>query len=213
MSIPFLSFAIVQGGVGSFVHLASSIQGASAGAASVASGEVTTGNRSFDNISQNTASIGNKLGFKTDFNQLHQEGATQVQRADGSMIKTFADGNSSISSGAGQNLSSGSRRFTTSRGEQTAAHENMSNLLSSAKSDDQSYTKSVASQMRSASNLVASLAQRESAGETFDYKELGEKGQNLQQMVNSAKDIHDRDEKGYYQAASGSLKSLCRWWG
>ncbi|MDP5020444.1 MAG: conjugal transfer protein TraG N-terminal domain-containing protein, partial [Rickettsiaceae bacterium] len=206
MSIPFLSFAIVQGGVGSFVHLASSIQGASAGAASVASGEVTTGNRSFDNISQNTASIGNKSGFKTDFNQLHQEGATQVQRADGSMIKTFADGNSSISSGAGQNLSSGSRRFTTSRGEQTAAHENMSNLLSSAKSDDQSYTKSTASQMRSASNLVASLAQRESAGETFDYKELGEKGQNLQQMVNSAKDIHDRDGYGYEQSAHAAVR-------
>ena len=206
MSIPFLSFAIVQGGVGSFVNLASSIQGASAGAASVASGEVTTGNRSFDNISQNTASIGNKSGFKTDFNQLHQEGATQVQRADGSMIKTFADGNSSISSGAGQNLSSGSRRFTTSRGEQTAAHENMSNLLSSAKSDDQSYTKSVASQMRSASNLVASLAQRESAGETFDYKELGEKGQNLQQMVNSAKDIHDRDGYGYEQSAHAAVR-------
>ena len=207
MSIPFLSFAIVQGGVGSFVHLANSIQGASAGAASMASGEVTSGNRSFDNINQNTASIGNKSGFKTDFNQLHQEGATQVQRADGSMMKSFADGSSSISSGSGQNLSSGSRRFTTSQGEQTAAHENMSNLLSSAKSDDQSYSKSVASQTRSASNLVASLAQRESAGETFDYKEMGEKGQNLQQMVNSTKDAHDRDGTSYSQAASSSLKT------
>jgi conjugal transfer mating pair stabilization protein TraG len=207
MTIPFLSFAIVQGGVGSFVHLANNIQSASAGAASVASNEVTSGNRSFDNISQDTSSIGNKSGFKTDFNQSHQEGATQVQRADGSTMKTFADGTSGIMSGASQNLSSGARRFTMSNGEQTAAHENMSNLLSSAKSDDQNYTKSVTSQMRSASNLVASIAQRESAGESFDYKSLGEKGQNLQQMVNSTKDIHDRDGTGYYQAASASLKT------
>ena len=206
MSIPFLSFAIVQGGVGSFVHLANSIQGASAGAASVASGEVTSGNRSFDNINRDTASIGNKSGFKTDFNQMHQEGATQVQRADGSMMKTFADGESSISSGAGQNLSSGARRFTTSQGTQTAAHENISNLLSSAKSDDQNYTNSIQSQMRSASNLVANLAQRESAGETFDYKELGEKGQNLQQMVNSAKDIHDRDGTSFEQSAHTAVR-------
>lgn len=111
MSIPFLSFAIVQGGVGSFVHLASTLQGASAGAASVASGEVTSGNRSFDNISQNTANIGNKSGFKTDFNQLYQEGAMQVQNADGSIMRSFADGTSSIASGAGINASSGARSF------------------------------------------------------------------------------------------------------
>ena len=206
MTIPFLSFAIVQGGVASFVHLASNIQGASASAASVASNEITSGNRSFDNISRDTASIGNKSGFKTDFNQQYQEGASQIQMSDGSMMKTFADGNSSIMSGASQNLSSGARRFTTSQGEQTVAHENMSNLLSSAKSDDQSYTKSVASQIRSASNLVASLAQRESAGETFDYKALGEKGQNLQQMVNSAKDIHDRDGFGFEQSANAAIR-------
>ena len=38
LSIPFLSYAIVQGGVGSFIHLASNIQGASQNAASVAAG-------------------------------------------------------------------------------------------------------------------------------------------------------------------------------
>jgi len=206
MSIPFLSFAIVQGGVGSFVHLASSLQGASASAANAASSEITSGNRSFDNISKDTASIGNKSGFKTDFNQLYQEGASQIQGADGSMMRSFADGSTSISSGAGANLSSGSRRFNLSQGEQTAAQENISSLLSSAKSDDQSYTESVASQMRSASNLVSTVAQRESAGESFDYKSLGEKGQNLQQMVNSAKSLHDRDGYSFEQSASAAIR-------
>lgn len=206
MSIPFLSFAIVQGGVASFVNLASTLQSASASAAGTASSEITSGNRSFDNISRDTASIGNKSGFKTDFNQLHQEGAMQIQGAGGSMIKTFADGTSSITTGSGTNLSSGARRFNLSQGEQTAAQENISSLLSSAKSDDQSYSESVASQMRSASNLVSTLAQRESAGESFDYKALGEKGQNLQQMVNSAKALHDRNGYSFEQSASAAIR-------
>ena len=42
MSIPFLSYAIVQGGVDGFIHLASNIQGASNSAASIAAGEVTS---------------------------------------------------------------------------------------------------------------------------------------------------------------------------
>ena len=206
MSIPFLSFAIVQGGVGSFINLASTLQGASASAAGTASSELTSGNRSFDNISRDTASIGNKSGFKTDFNQSYQEGATQIQGADGSILRNFADGTSSITTGSGTNLSSGSRRFNLSQGEQTAAQENISSLLSSAKSDDQSYSESVASQMRSASNLVSTLAQRESAGESFDYKALGEKGQNLQQMVNSAKALHDRDGYSFEQSASAAIR-------
>jgi hypothetical protein len=207
MAIPALSYAIVQGGVDGFIHLASNIQGASNSAASVAAGEVTSGNRSFDNITQDTSSIGNKSGFKTDFNQSYQEGATQVQTADGSILRTFANGQNSMSSGAGVNLSSGSRRFSLSQGEQTAAHENVSNLLSSAQADDQSYNESVLSQRRSAANLVATLAQRESAGETFDYKQLGEKGQNLQEMVNSAKAIHQRDGVDYREAATASIKT------
>ena len=47
----------------------------------MAAGEVTTGNRSFDNINQDNMSLGNKSGFKTDFNQSHQEGAMQILTA------------------------------------------------------------------------------------------------------------------------------------
>ena len=206
MSIPFLSFALVQGGLGSFINLAGTLQSASASAAGTTSQEVTAGNRSFDNISLDTMSIGNKSGFKTDFNQIYQEGATQIQGADGSTIRTFADGTGSIASGTGINTSSGARRFSLSQGEQTAAQENISSLLSSAKSDDQNYTESVASQMRSAASLVSTLARRESAGESFDYKQLGEKGQNLQQMVNSAKSLHDRDGYSFEQSASAAIR-------
>ena len=129
MSIPFLSFAIVQGGVGSF-----------------------------DNISQNTASIDNKSGFKPDFNQLHQEGATQVQRADGSMIKTFADGNSSISSGAGINTSSGARAVSMESAKNASLNEGITKGLSAIKSDEQHYQ------------------ERQAAGENLNFDTTTEEG-------------------------------------
>lgn len=176
MSIPFLSFAIVQGGVSSFVHLASTIQGASAGSASIAAGEVTSGNRGFDNISRDTQSIGNKSGFKTDFNQLHQEGATQVQRADGSTVKTFADGSSSVNSGAGINTSSGARSLFMEDAKNTSLHEGINKSLSAMRSDEQHYQESETSAISTATDRVAHLAQRLAAGESLNIDNTTEEG-------------------------------------
>ena len=54
MSIPFISHALVKGGVGAFVHLASHLGNITQGAASQAASEATTGNYSFGNTSLGT---------------------------------------------------------------------------------------------------------------------------------------------------------------
>ena len=207
MSIPFLSFAIVQGGVQSFVHLAGSVQSASSGAASVASNELSSGSRGFDNITKGSESIDNKSGFKTDWNQSHQEGARQVQGAGGEMFRTFADGSSAINSGTGMNLSSGSRSFNLSNSQDTSLQQSLGNTLSSLQSDEQSYSKSKSSTISSVGDLVSHIAQRESAGETFTYDKMGEQGKSLQQAVNHTKSLHDNDNYGWAQAASTSVKA------
>ncbi len=210
MSIPFLSFAIVQGGVGSFVHLANSIQGASAGAASMASGEVTSGNRSFDNINQNTASIGNKSGFKTDFNQLHQEGATQVQRSDGSTMKTFADGQSSISSGSGINTSSGTRAVNMEAATNSSLSEGVTKGLSAIKSDEQHYQENQSAAISTATDRISHLAQRQAAGESLNFDSTTEEGKAMQQSVNHATALHDRDNYGWGQASKASVNAYAQ---
>ncbi len=205
MSIPFLSFAIVQGGVGSFVHLASSIQGASQGAASMASGEVTGGNRSFDNISNDNQNQHNKSGFKTDLNALYQQNATQVQGANGSVQKTFADGSTSITSGAGINQSSGSRSLFMEESAQVGLQEHLGNSTSAMRGAEQGYSDSRQSTIGKTSDLVSHIAQRESAGENFSYDKMGEQGQALKQAVSHAKDLHDKDGYGWAQAANASV--------
>ena len=205
MAIPALSYAIVQGGVDGFIHLASNIQGASNSAASIAAGEVTSGNRSFDNITQDTASIGNKSGFKTDFNQSYQEGATQVQTADGSILRTFANGSNSMSSGAGVNLSSGSRSLMLESGKASNLTEAYTQGLSSIKGLEQHFQQAETSTIKDTTDRVAHLAQRQAAGKSTNIDTSTEEGRNMQHAINNTIALHDKKGHGWTQAAKATV--------
>ncbi|NGX62335.1 MAG: hypothetical protein K940chlam9_01832 [Chlamydiae bacterium] len=64
-SIPFLTYAIIKGGVGSFIHLASSMMTPAHTAASASAAEQITGNYSFGNASFGQTSYQNTSGFHT----------------------------------------------------------------------------------------------------------------------------------------------------
>jgi len=204
MAIPALSYAIVQGGVDGFIHLASNIQGASNSAASIAAGEVTSGNRSFDNITQDTASIGNKSGFKTDFNQLYQEGATQVQTADGSILRTFANGQSGVSSGAGVNLSSGSRSLMLESGKASNLTEAYTQGLSAIKGLEQHFQDAKTSTIKDTTDLVSHLAQKQAAGENLNLDTSTDEGRAMNQAVKNTIALHDKEGYGWNQAAKAT---------
>ncbi len=207
LSIPFLSYAIVQGGVGSFIHLASNIQGASQNAASTAAGEVTTGNRSFDNINQDNMSLSNKSGFKTDFNQSHQEGAMQIQRADGSILKSFADGSNAITSGAGVNLSSGAKSLFMENAKQSSLSEGYQGSLMSMQGMEQHYNQSKTAAISSTTDRVSHLAQKQAAGETLNFDMSSEEDRAMQQAVNNTVALHDKDGHSWRQAASAGVNT------
>lgn len=207
MAIPALSYAIVQGGVDGFIHLASNIQGASNSAASIAAGEVTSGNRSFDNITQDTASIGNKSGFKTDFNQLYQEGATQVQTADGSILRTFTNGQSGMSSGAGVNLSSGSTSLMLESGKASNLTEAYTQGLSEIKGIEQHFQQAETSTIKDTTDLVSHLAQKQAAGENLNLDTSTEEGRAMNQAVKNTIALHDKEGYGWQQAAGSTVKA------
>lgn len=65
-SIPFITYAILKGGVSSFVHLAGSMMGPAHSAATTAAGEQTTGNYSFGNTSFGQMSYKSTAGLQTN---------------------------------------------------------------------------------------------------------------------------------------------------
>jgi conjugal transfer mating pair stabilization protein TraG len=96
--IPFISYQIVQGSIGGFVHLAGNLTAATQSAASGAASEVTTRNRSLDNVSIGNMQVAMQSGFKTDFNQSYASGSSTFQHLDGAMESVTADNTRAISS-------------------------------------------------------------------------------------------------------------------
>ncbi len=207
MTVPFLSFAIVQGGVGGFIQLASNITGASQQAAASAASEVVTGNRSFDNVSTGNMQLAMQSGFKTDWNSSYAAGANSFQHMDGTMEKVLGSGETLYLSGTGMTMSGGSNKFTQRDSTSSQIAHNLSNAQSLLDSDQRSYSVAERETFGKTANFVKNLAMRESSGETIDYSKAGEEGNSMQKVVNNA--INLRESYGYSwdQAASTALRA------
>lgn len=207
MSIPFLAFALVQGGVGGFVHLASSLSGASAGAASMAAGELTSGSRSFDNISKGNMQIAQQFAHTTDLNASYMEGGMMRQLADGSKEYTHPNMSSAIISGAGINMSMGSKKFDLNE----STHEQIEKAYNTAKSlakiANFEYTDAKNATMGKTAEFIANITSRELSGKTINYDTLGEQGTTVQQMVNLTKSSLKDHKNDLQKAANTSVKA------
>jgi len=84
-SIPFITYAILKGGVGSFIHLAGSMMTPAHSAATTAAAEQTTGNYSFGNASMGQMSYQNSSAFQTNTAPSLSSGYFQENRGDHSV--------------------------------------------------------------------------------------------------------------------------------
>ena len=73
-SIPFISYSLMQGGVGSFMHLAGTMTSGISGAASAASNEVSSGNLALNSVSYGGRAMMNVAGFKHDMGLSYKSG-------------------------------------------------------------------------------------------------------------------------------------------
>lgn len=90
-SIPFISYAIIQGGVASFIHLANSMMSPAQSAASIASSEQVSGNYSFANASMGQMNYANSTIHQKQMSPYLSHGSFQVN--DGVMRETFTEDN------------------------------------------------------------------------------------------------------------------------
>jgi conjugal transfer mating pair stabilization protein TraG len=88
ISIPFISYAIVKGGVGSFVHLSSSMMSPAQGAASAAALEQTTGNYSYGNTQFGNDSYGNATSLQRNLAPSLNAGYSTMNSGDWTTIST-----------------------------------------------------------------------------------------------------------------------------
>ena len=205
MVVPFLAFGIIQGGVGGFMNIASTITGATGSAATSAAHEVTTGNRSLDNLSTSNIQTAMQSGFKTDLNSSYASGASSFQHMDGAQERVQNDGTMLMQSGMGLTTSGGAVRvnFRENAGLQVASAASINQSL--LESDQRSYLDAERDTFSNASNYIATLAKHEANGKTVDYSKMGEYGQAVQQAVSYTKGVAAQNGYNYEQAASTTL--------
>jgi hypothetical protein len=202
--VPWLSYHIVQGGVGGFMHMAGNITGGVQSAASSVASEVVSGNRSFDNISSGNMQIAMQQGFKTDWNQSYASGASQYQHMDGTMERVLANGDTIFHKGPGITESSGANKINMRDDTQQSlqlAYNNEERILDSI---GNRYAATESHQRSNVNNWVKSLAKHVDAGGSIDYKSLGSSGDAVQAAVNH--ELQTGEGYNYNRSQTGMMR-------
>lgn len=189
MVLPYLSYNLLKGGAGQFVHLANQVMGSSQGAVMAASSEVTSGNRSLDNTSISNSQWHNNSGFKTDMNTSFRTGHQEHQLSDGTLFKQTVDGNVILNSGLGLTESSGADSMHMSKSNSSQDHQSLSNEQSQLKSKQFEYATTEQETQRQASEFVKRIAAGELSGTNYNYDQTSASGKVFHDAVVQEKQL------------------------
>ena len=203
--IPVISYMIIKGGAAQFVHIAGQLSSATQSAASNMSNEITSGNRSFDNMSLGTQSFMNQSGFKQDFNTSQRQGHMEGHLNDGTVVKTMPGGNTISHSGAGITTSTGAQSFRQSDMVSGQIHQQMAHERSLMESESKEYSSMQQSMERKAIDFVARIAKGESSGEHYEYSQSTGSGNSFGDTIERTKDLHERYGYSWQQSADLTL--------
>jgi conjugal transfer mating pair stabilization protein TraG len=201
--LPYLSYNILKGGAGQFVHLASQVMGASQSAAMAASNEVTSGNRSLDNVSMMNGQWSNKSGFKTDMNMSYRAGHSERQLSDGMIVKETSDGRTILQSGPGITTSVGSESTHMAVSNSSQDHQSLSHEKSLLTSEQFEHSQTKQLMVRSAADFVKNYAVHEASGTNYNYDQTSADGKIFHDAVTKTKQL--QDHHGYTHNQSSGI--------
>lgn len=185
MSIPFIAFGIIKGGVSTFTHLAGYIGGVSQASATQASEEASTGNINLGNTSMSNHSLANTSGFKHDTNAEFRTGAMTYQTASGASITTTSGGEQSIVSGAA--ISSLGTQVQLSESIRASAMKQSEHYTQAAQHSGQETATSLGAAYRNMYELAKHQSNTTSSGQ---YHSTGETSQ-ISSELSEAKQVID----------------------
>ena len=170
-------------------------------------GEVASGNRSIDNVSEGNSQRQMRSGYKTDNNMQYVEGVNGWQEADGSTGRVNPDGSVVYTGGQGITSSTGSVKFNLDQSSQNQVSEGLQTSESLLRSDQRSLSDAKSQTFSKTADFITNLAMREHNGESFNYDKLGEQGKSVQQSVETAKQLQQKYGYGWQQAGETAAKA------
>lgn len=180
LSVPYLSYIILQGGLHQFVQLAGTLTSPSQGAASAAAIEQTTGNYSYDNINVGQTSYGNATAFQqnrapsvSDGYFIENKGSERTDYTSNGVIYTQNASNLTSSINADQVFG------------ESLQHQKQ-HAESYAETASQQYQESIAHATNIGSSLISHLAHGDSFNEGISTREAYDAQQSVRHMESAA---------------------------
>ena len=202
-SIPFITYAILKGGVSSFVHLAGSIMSPAHSAASTAAAEQTMGNYSLSNASVGNMSYKNTSGLQTNM----------APSLSGGFFYENSGISSSIHGHDEQVLKQSNSELRTSLFSDDSISQSMQtskmHALSSTESAQRSYAEGISSHARNVADLSQHLANSENYSEGHSTREAYD----LQESARYFQNVAESFGKQYGLSTRSSMEFLagCGW--
>jgi len=205
MLIPVLSYMIIKGGAGQFVHVASQMLGASTSGIAMATQEVTSGNRTLDHISIGDKSFNNLNANKHDSTANIATGYMRRTLSDGTMQTEFASGDTVYNAGPGITKSTGNVSINSMKANQESMSKNIQSIHSVMASEAKEFSTAEQSRQTHAVDWVARVAESQAKGEHYDMHGSVSEVSRAQEVINRTQTIAEQYNNDYSQAASVAL--------
>jgi conjugal transfer mating pair stabilization protein TraG len=204
-SIPFISYSLMQGGVGSFMHLAGTMTSGISGAASAASNEVSSGNLALNSVSYGGRAMMNVAGFKHDMGLSYKSGRMDMERFDGSQGFMTGAGRSGVIAGEGMNMSRLPDKMSISRAIDSGFSSSISKERSAAANFSEQYEEAKAMSVNNSKGLLESMSRNVGQSRGWQVSESSRYADSINKTAQFTNSL--QEDKGYSakQAAEISL--------
>jgi conjugal transfer mating pair stabilization protein TraG len=204
-SIPFISYSLMQGGVGSFMHLAGTMTSGISGAASAASNEVSSGNLALNSVSYGGRAMMNVAGFKHDVGLSYKSGRMDMERFDGSQGFMTGAGRSGVIAGEGMNMSRLPDKMSISRAIDSGFSSSISKERSAAANFSEQYEEAKAMSVNNSKGLLESMSRNVGQSRGWQISESSRYADSISKTAQFTNSL--QEDKGYSakQAAEISL--------
>jgi conjugal transfer mating pair stabilization protein TraG len=199
--LPMISYQIFRGSAASLSNMTTSMLGPVQAAAQNIGQEIATGNMSYDNVNVGNFQRGMQNAFAANLSSSFNSGGFQVTSPSGTVERTTMGGGLLFQSGAGLTTSAGTTRVNFRENELAQLNKSEGENFSQIEANQKAWTEAQRRTFDKTANIVEQYAKHESLGNTINYEELGSEGKMLQHAVNVAKNLHERQNTDWNQAA------------
>jgi hypothetical protein len=186
MSVPYLSWQVMQGSYGVLNTMGANLQASMNSAATATSSELTSGNRSFDNVTMSNVS-----GFKTDLNSGYKADASELQQASGALMKVTAQGQSISVGGAGIDKMQSDIKYTIRSGDEKQMSKAVNDQESLVKGLSNSFSQAQSKTIDRAADILNTIDDHISSGKSTSASKQITNSKEWAQIKAKADELHN----------------------